>query len=108
MVNYTLVPYTRASLIDFRFRLQSPPLNRDALVQDLKQATQTGRLADLYGMVAVDQGPEEHILTPFSAVFTAFPCRVRYEFGSEATVQQEFQGLDCTSPDWEPLYRGER
>jgi hypothetical protein len=44
-------------------------LNRDALVQDLKQATQTGRLADLYGMVAVDQGPEEHILTPFSAVF---------------------------------------
>jgi glyceraldehyde 3-phosphate dehydrogenase len=69
MVNYTLVPYTGASLIDFRFRLQSPPLNRDALVQDLKQATQTGRLADLYGMVAVDQGPEEHILTPFSAVF---------------------------------------
>jgi transposase-like protein len=28
---------------------------------------------------------------------TAFPSLVRYEFRSEATVQQEFQGLDCTS-----------
>jgi hypothetical protein len=33
----------------------------------------------------------------FCYAITAFPSLVRYEFRSEATVQQEFQGLDCTS-----------
>lgn len=69
IVNYTLVPYTGASLIDFRFRLQTPPANREVIVQNLKQALATGQLANLYGMVTVNRGPEEHVLTPFSAVF---------------------------------------
>lgn len=68
IVNYTLVPYTGASLIDFRFRLRSRPADRGALLQSLKQAIATGSLAKLYGMAPVDNGPEEHILTPFSAV----------------------------------------
>jgi glyceraldehyde 3-phosphate dehydrogenase len=68
IVNYTLVPYTGASQIDFRFRVDAPPTDRTALIETLKGAMASGALGT-YGMVAVNRGPEEHILTPFSAVF---------------------------------------
>jgi glyceraldehyde 3-phosphate dehydrogenase len=68
-VNYTVVPYTGASIIDFRFRVGSVPQNRETFIAELKEAMATGALQNLYGMVPQDNGPEEHQLTPFSSVF---------------------------------------
>ncbi|NJN21154.1 MAG: hypothetical protein HC812_08160 [Leptolyngbya sp. RL_3_1] len=67
-VNYTVVPYTGASIIDFRFRVGSVPQNRETFIAELKAAMATGALQNLYGMVPQDKGPEEHQLTPFSSV----------------------------------------
>ncbi len=68
-VNYTVVPYTGASIIDFRFRVGSLPQNRETFIAELKEAMASGPLQHLYGMVPQDNGPEEHQLTPFSSVF---------------------------------------
>ena len=68
-VNYTVVPYTGASIIDFRFRVGSVPKNRETFIAELNEAMATGPLRSLYGMVPQDQGPAAHELTPFSSVF---------------------------------------
>ncbi|MDA0267185.1 MAG: hypothetical protein O3A14_09530 [Cyanobacteria bacterium] len=68
-VNYTVVPYTGASIIDFRFRVGSVPHNRGTFIAELTEAMATGALQNLYGMVPQDNGPEAHQLTPFSSVF---------------------------------------
>ena len=67
-VNYTVVPYTGVSMIDFRFRLKKcPTLNQ--LIMTLENAIYEGQLKGLYNMHDADRGPEVHNCTPFSAVF---------------------------------------
>ena len=67
-VNYTVVPYTGVSMIDFRFRLKNcPSLNK--FIKNLEEAIQDGKLKGLYNMHEADRGPEVHNCTPFSAVF---------------------------------------
>ena len=67
-VNYTVVPYTGVSMIDFRFRLKKcPTLNQ--FIRTLENAIYEGKLKGLYNMHDADRGPEVHNCTPFSAVF---------------------------------------
>ena len=74
-VNYTVVPYTGVSMIDFRFRLKNcPSLNR--LIDTLEDAIQSSKLKGLYNMHDTDRGPEVHNCTPFSAVFIKENLRI--------------------------------
>ena len=68
VVNYTVVPYTGVSMIDFRFHLDQCP-TLDALTDDLEQSINKGYLKGLYGMDEVDIGPEIYNCTTFSSVF---------------------------------------
>ncbi len=68
-VNYTVVPYTGVSIIDFRFRLKKCP-STSRFITTLEEAMQgDGLLKGLYNMHQDDRGPEVHNCTPFSAVF---------------------------------------
>ena len=67
-VNYTVVPYTGVSMIDFRFRLKKcPSLNQ--FIRSFEQGIYEGKLKGLYNIHEIDRGPEVHNCTPFSAVF---------------------------------------
>ena len=68
VVNYTVVPYTGVSMIDFRFHLDQCPTRAD-LINDLEQSINEGDLKGLYGMDDVDIGPEVYNCTTFSSVF---------------------------------------
>jgi len=67
-VNYTVVPYTGVSMIDFRFRLKKcPSINK--LINTLEKETKDGDLKGLYNIHETDRGPKVHNCTPFSSVF---------------------------------------
>ena len=68
VVNYTVVPYTGVSMIDFRFHLDKCP-SRDELINDLEHSINEGALKGLYGLDEVDIGPEIYNCTTFSSVF---------------------------------------
>lgn len=68
VVNYTVVPYTGVSIIDFRFHFDKCPL-KDEFVADLEHSIHEGELKGLYGLDEVDIGPEVHNCTTFSSVF---------------------------------------
>lgn len=67
-VNYTVVPYTGVSMLDFRFRLKHFPRLEEVL-QGLEYAFSQGTLKNLYGFGEVDTGPEVYNCTTYSAVF---------------------------------------
>ncbi|SVC66763.1 uncharacterized protein METZ01_LOCUS319617, partial [marine metagenome] len=64
-VNYTVVPYTGVSMIDFRFRLKKCP-SLDKFITNLEHSIHEGELKDLYDIHEVDIGPEVHNCTTFS------------------------------------------
>jgi len=67
-VNYTVVPWEGASIIDFSFKLKSMP-EREKIIDELKTAIgRGGRLEGLIGMISTDTGPEVHIGSAYSAV----------------------------------------
>ncbi len=67
-VNYTVVPYTGVSSIDFRFRIRKrTKLNK--FIKHLKNSIHSGKLEGLYNIHDNDRGPEVHNCSPFSAVF---------------------------------------
>jgi glyceraldehyde 3-phosphate dehydrogenase len=67
-VNYTVIPWEGASIIDFSYYLDRPP-TRDDLISALHAAIgKGGPLQGLIGIIASDSGPEVHIGSPFSAV----------------------------------------
>lgn len=68
VVNYTVVPYTGVSMIDFRFHFDQCP-TRNELIDDLEQSIHEGELNGLYGMDEVDIGAEIHNCTTFSSIF---------------------------------------
>ena len=68
IVNYTVIPYTGVSTIDFRFRLKSKTA-RDKFISDLEDSINNGDLQNLYGMDEKDIGPEVHNCSRFSTVF---------------------------------------
>lgn len=65
-VNYTLIPYTGVSIIDFRFNLKSE-INEN-IWDILEEAFSNGELKGLYSIQESDNGPEEHQNTQFSSV----------------------------------------
>ena len=68
VVNYTVVPYTGVSMIDFRFRMPNKISLEDFLDQ-FKDSITDGVLKGLYGMDEVDIGPEVHNCTTYSTNF---------------------------------------
>ena len=68
MVNYTTVPYSGVSTLDFRFRLRRKVRQND-LIKDLERAFSRGELKSLYKFEEIDTGPEAYICSPYSAVF---------------------------------------
>ena len=68
IVNYTVIPYTGVSSIDFRFKLNQK-INIDKILIDLEEAINDGSLKGLYGIDEKDIGPEVHNCTTFSTVF---------------------------------------
>ena len=67
-VNYTVVPYTGVSMIDFRFRLKKCP-SLDKFIETIESSIRNGELKGLYNIHDQDRGPEVHNCTPYSAVF---------------------------------------
>ena len=67
-VNYTIVPYTGVSMIDFRFRLKKCP-SLDQFIKTIEKEIHEGKLQGLYNMHESDRGPEVHNCSPFSAIF---------------------------------------
>ena len=67
IVNYTVIPYTGVSMIDFRFRVQKAT-SLNEVSKMLEDSINEGILKNLYGMCEVDTGPEAHNCTPFSSV----------------------------------------
>jgi len=68
VVNYTVVPYTGVSMIDFRFHLEKCPTRSD-FITDLEYLIREGDLKGLYSMDEVDVGAEIYNCTTFSSVF---------------------------------------
>ncbi len=75
IVNYTVVPYSGVSMIDFRFRLERPAA-REAIDEHLHRACAEGELQGLYSLDEVDRGPERYNGTTFSTVFIRDATRV--------------------------------
>ncbi|MBL6693276.1 MAG: hypothetical protein ISP94_00210 [SAR86 cluster bacterium] len=68
IVNYTVVPYTGVSMIDFRFHIPDG-INIDDFLEEFSNEITVGSLKGLYGMNETDIGPEVHNCTTFSTVF---------------------------------------
>ncbi len=102
-VNYTVVPYTGVSMIDFRFRIKNcPSLNR--FFNTLEKATKDGDLKGLYNIHEADRGPEVHNCTPFSAVFIRENLKVINDqvyisgyFDNENSVNRYYDLVDYIS-----------
>ncbi len=75
-VNYTIVPYSGVSIIDFRFRTRRS-VSRDVFLSDLRAALEAGPLESLYAIAETDTGPEPHVCTPYNAVLIANRIRAR-------------------------------
>ncbi|MDO8530054.1 MAG: ATP-grasp domain-containing protein [bacterium] len=74
-VNYSVVPYAGVSMLDLRFKLKNAPV-KEKLIEDLQEAFLEGELKSLYQLQDSDKGPDEHKLTPYSAVFIKDNVRV--------------------------------
>jgi len=68
VVNYTVIPYTGVSMIDFRFKVKEK-VDINLLIKNLKESINNGSLKGLYGLDQIDVGPEVHNCTTFSTVF---------------------------------------
>lgn len=68
IVNYTVVPYTGVSMIDFRFKIPTA-ITINEFLDDFSHEIKDGTLKGLYGMDEVDIGPEVHNCTTYSTNF---------------------------------------
>ena len=65
-VNYTLIPYTGVSIIDFRYSLEKKPTSK--IWETIEEASLEGRLKGLYSIQEKDNGPSQHQNSKYSAV----------------------------------------
>ena len=68
IVNYTVIPYTGVSMIDFRFEVKEE-VTLEKFISKLDNSIKNGRLKGLYGIDESDIGPEVYNCTTFSSVF---------------------------------------
>lgn len=76
LVNYTLIPYTGVSLIDFRFELDGQ-MESSEISQALEAAVRDGALAGLYELRETDDGPDACALSAANAVFMKHAIAVK-------------------------------
>jgi glyceraldehyde 3-phosphate dehydrogenase len=74
-VNYTLIPFTGVSVIDYRFELHKP-VSVQKIIADFKEATTRGVLHGLYDIEKQSKGANEYKFTKFSAVLLQENIRV--------------------------------
>lgn len=74
-VNYTIIPYSGVSLIDFRFRIKKKIIY-EKFISDLEFAINKGPLMNLYDLNEVDNGPEIYNCSPYSATFIKKNIRI--------------------------------
>lgn len=65
-VNYTLIPYTGVSIIDYRYNLETLPDNN--FWTNLEKACSHGELKGLYAIQNKDTGPQDHQNSKFSSI----------------------------------------
>lgn len=76
-VNYTVVPYSGVSALDFRFRCRNMP-SLDEFVEAFNDATRSGgELGQLYAMDVADIGPEVYNCTTYSTVLIRNNTRIK-------------------------------
>ncbi|MCB9557059.1 MAG: hypothetical protein H6707_13205 [Deltaproteobacteria bacterium] len=100
-VIYSIVPWAGTSMIDFRFRLRTPP-TREQFFEDFRRAIDPGgRLDGLYGLDQADVGPQALNCTPHSAVIIANGVRMLGDnlylqayFDTENSVNRYFDLTD--------------
>ena len=68
IVNYTVIPYSGVSMIDFRFRVKEL-VDLNTFIKDLNEAINNGELKHLYGLDYKDIGPEVYNCTDYSTIF---------------------------------------
>ena len=68
VVNYTVIPYSGVSMIDFRFRLENK-VKVKSLLRDLEHEFSDGSLKNIYRLSEIDIGPEVYNCTTYSTVF---------------------------------------
>ena len=68
LVNYTVIPYSGVSMIDFRFRVKEL-VDLNTFIKDLNEAINDGELKHLYGLDYKDIGPEVYNCTDYSTIF---------------------------------------
>ncbi len=74
-VNYTLIPFTGVSVIDYRFELHKP-VSVEKIIADFKEATTRGSLHGLYDIEKHSKDANEYKFTKFSAVLLQENIRV--------------------------------
>ena len=75
VVNYTVIPYSGVSMIDFRFKV-SQKVIYDKFILDLNHAICEGSLKNLYDIDEVDNGPEIYNCSTYSSVFIKKNIRI--------------------------------
>ena len=103
IVNYTVVPYTGVSMIDFRFRVKKE-ISETKVKTLIEEAVNKGPLRELYGICEVDTGPEVHNCTPFSSVIVKENIAVKQDsiylpayFDNENSVNRYFDLVNYIS-----------
>jgi len=103
IVNYTVIPYTGVSMIDFRFRVSEVP-TIDNLKTILQEGVNEGSLKGLYGLCDLDTGPEPHNCTPYSSVIVKENISIKQDsiylpayFDNENSVNRYFDLVDYIS-----------
>ena len=74
-VNYTLIPYTGVSMIDYRYSLKTKP--SDEIWDFLEQACSEGELKGLHAVQEKDTGPEAHQNSRFSSIIIKENSHIR-------------------------------
>lgn len=74
-VNYTLIPFTGISVIDYRFELNRP-VCLQTIITELKEATTRGTLRGLYDVEEYSKDANEYKFTKFSAILSQKSMRV--------------------------------
>jgi glyceraldehyde 3-phosphate dehydrogenase len=105
-INYTIVPYTGASMLDFRFKLRRS-ITKSNFIDDLHSTFVKGELKNLYHLNEIDSGPEEHNCTTHSAVFIKENIRVLKNnvylhgyFDTENSVNRYFDLIQYIVSRW--------
>ena len=77
MVNYTVVPYSGASIMDMSFRLKKR-VSREKLLRTIKNAIKKGgELYGLYTIIPKNSGPEPHVRSPYNAAIVENALHMR-------------------------------